>query len=162
MPTVDNTSDSMETHPVSAADRLIANFDLFDDWEERYRYIIDLGRKLPPMPDADKTEGNKVQGCISQVWMSHRPLGGEPMRLHFSADSDAFIVKGLIAILLALYNERPASEILAIDAQEKLAPLGLERHLSINRRSGFVAMAARIREIATAYLPNRAQEESGS
>lgn len=129
-------------------DDLVDDFELFEDWEERYRYIVDLGKKLPPMPDADKTEDNKVRGCMSQVWMTCDAQDGARPTLTFTADSDAFIVKGLIAILLELYSGRAPDEILDLDATEALSRLGLASHLSPNRRNGFVAMVDRIKSEA--------------
>ena len=132
-------------------DDLVEDFELFEDWEERYRYIVDLGKKLPPMPDDEKIEDNKVRGCMSQVWITCQPetADGDTI-LSFRADSDAFIVKGLIAILLELYSGRRPQEILTVDATEALTRLGLESHLSPNRRNGFVAMVDRIRKEAQA------------
>jgi cysteine desulfuration protein SufE len=97
-------------------DDLVDDFELFEDWEERYRYIVDLGKNLVPMDEADKTEANKVRGCMSQVWMTCRNDNGSPPVLTFTADSDAFIVKGLIAILMELYSGRTPPEILELDA----------------------------------------------
>lgn len=130
-------------------DDLVEDFELFEDWEDRYRYIVDLGKKLPPMPDDEKTEDNKVRGCMSQVWMTCQE-DAAARTLSFRADSDAFIVKGLIAILMELYSGRPPKEILELDAEEALARLGLESHLSPNRRNGFVAMVGRIKSEAEA------------
>lgn len=133
-------------------DELVEDFELFEDWEERYRYIVDLGKNLSPMPEAEKTEDTKVRGCMSQVWMtSQLEADKSPPTLTFKADSDAFIVKGLIAILLELYSGRAPSEILSLDATEALAKLGLSNHLSPNRRNGFVAMVERIKADATAH-----------
>ncbi|HAE03014.1 MAG TPA: cysteine desulfuration protein SufE [Rhodospirillaceae bacterium] len=127
-------------------DDLVEDFELFEDWEERYRYIVDLGKKLPPMPEEEKIEDNKVRGCMSQVWMTSQVDDStEPSTLSFRADSDAFIVKGLIAILLELYSGRTPQEITELDATEALTRLGLESHLSPNRRNGFVAMVGRIK-----------------
>jgi len=127
-------------------DDLVEDFELFEDWEERYRYIVDLGKKLPPMPEDEKIEDNKVRGCMSQVWMTSQVDDStEPSTLSFRADSDAFIVKGLIAILLELYSGRTPQEITELDATEALTRLGLESHLSPNRRNGFVAMVGRIK-----------------
>jgi cysteine desulfuration protein SufE len=127
-------------------DDLVEDFELFEDWEERYRYIVDLGKKLPPMPEDEKIEDNKVRGCMSQVWMTSQVDDStEPSTLSFRADSDAFIVKGLIAILLELYSGRTPQEITELDATESLTRLGLESHLSPNRRNGFVAMVGRIK-----------------
>lgn len=126
-------------------DDLVDDFELFEDWEERYRYIVDLGKKLPPMPETDKVDGNKVRGCMSQVWMTCEAREGAPPTLTFTADSDAFIVKGLIAILMELYSGRTPAEILDLDATEALSRLGLASHLSPNRRNGFVAMVDRIK-----------------
>jgi cysteine desulfuration protein SufE len=131
-------------------DDLVDDFELFEDWEERYRYIVDLGKNLAPMDEADKTEANKVRGCMSQVWMTCRNDNGSPPVLTFTADSDAFIVKGLIAILMELYSGRTPPEILELDATEALSKLGLASHLSPNRRNGFVAMVDRIKAEAQA------------
>jgi cysteine desulfuration protein SufE len=130
-------------------DDLVEDFELFEDWEDRYRYIVDLGKKLPPMPEEEKTEETKVRGCMSQVWMTCQEDTAEKT-LSFRADSDAFIVKGLIAILMELYSGRPPKEILELDAEEALGRLGLESHLSPNRRNGFVAMVGRIKSEAEA------------
>ncbi|MAO91894.1 MAG: cysteine desulfuration protein SufE [Rhodospirillaceae bacterium] len=133
-------------------DDLVEDFELFEDWEERYRYIVDLGKKLPPMPEDEKIEDNKVRGCMSQVWMTSQVDDStEPSTLSFRADSDAFIVKGLIAILLELYSGRTPQEITELDATEALTRLGLESHLSPNRRNGFVAMVGRIKSEAQAH-----------
>lgn len=132
-------------------DELVENFSLFDDWEDRYAYVIDLGKKLEPMDEAEKTEESKVKGCMSQVWLVHEPRAADAdgeTRLHFRADSDAFIVRGLIAVLLELYNDRRPAEILETDAVDTLGRLGLANHLSPNRRNGFVAMVDRIKAIA--------------
>lgn len=130
-------------------DDLVEDFELFEDWEERYRYIVDLGKKLPPMTEGEMSEDNKVRGCMSQVWMvSEADTGASPPIVHYRADSDAFIVKGLIAILLELYSGRTPNEILSLDAAEALGRLGLESHLSPNRRNGFVAMVDRIKSEA--------------
>ena len=134
-------------------DELVDDFELFEDWEERYRYIVDLGKNLPPMPDAEKTEETKVRGCMSQVWMTAQSDASQsPPTLTFRADSDAFIVKGLIAILLELYSGRQPKDILDLDATEALSKLGLSSHLSPNRRNGFVAMVDRIKAEAADHL----------
>lgn len=132
-------------------EELIEDFELLESWEERFRYIIDLGRKLEPMDPASKTDDNKVDGCTSQVWMVAQAEGAPP-RLHFLADSDAHIVRGLIAILLMIYGDRPASEILAVDAKEMIGRIGFERHLSPNRANGLYAMVGRIRAFAAEAL----------
>lgn len=130
-------------------DDLAENFSLFDDWEDRYRYIIDLGRKMPPLPDADKVQANKVEGCMSQVWLTHavEAEGPEP-RLMFFADSDAHIVKGLLAVLLILFSGKTAQDILAIDADAELARLELDQHISPNRRNGVTSVVRTIRALA--------------
>jgi len=96
-------------------DRLISNFEMFSDWEERYRYLIDLGRKLPEMPPEDKSDANKVEGCISQVWLTCARDAGQPPTLTFQGDSDAHIVKGLVALMARLYSNRTPAEALTID-----------------------------------------------
>ncbi|SFF23354.1 Cysteine desulfuration protein SufE [Fontimonas thermophila] len=131
---------------------LIETFELLGDWEERYRYLIELGRKLPPLPEAERTETNKVRGCMSQVWLTHRVVPGTPPRLEFLGDSDAHIVKGLIALLFGLLSGKTAQEILATDVSGLFERLGLENHISMNRRNGFYAMVERIRQMAQAQM----------
>jgi cysteine desulfuration protein SufE len=129
------------------ANELVARFAFFDDWQERYRYIIDLGMKLPNLDEKHKTEDNKVRGCMSQVWMVHEV---EDTTLHFYADSDSHIVKGLISVLLSLYSGHSAGDVLALDIENVFESIGLNQHLSPNRRNGFYAMVERIRSVATA------------
>lgn len=131
---------------------LVDDFVLLDDWEDRYRYVIELGKGLPPLEDFERTQVNKVQGCASQVWLISETAGiGEPV-LRFRGDSDAHIVRGLIAILLALYSDRAASEIIAIDSERVFAELGLREHLTSQRSNGLTSMVARIRSDAEAAL----------
>lgn len=131
-------------HSVGAQD-IIETLSFFDGWEERYKYIIDLGKELPAM-DADlKTEGNLIRGCQSQVWIQHHY---QDQKLLFSVDSDAFIVKGLLAVVLAAYNNKSIADILSFDIEEYFQQLGLLKHLSPTRGSGMKAMVARIQEIA--------------
>jgi cysteine desulfuration protein SufE len=132
-------------------EELIEGFEFLDSWDDRFRYIIDLGRKLPPMDSAMKNDETKVDGCTSQVWMVANAEGSPP-RLTFLADSDAHIVRGLIAILLALYEDRPAQEILDLDAASTIARLDLAQHLSPNRANGLFAMIGRIRAFAAEAL----------
>ncbi len=127
---------------------LAENFALFDDWEDRYRYLIDLGRKLPPLPDALRTEANKVRGCMSQVWLVTGHPPGDPSRFAFSADSDAHIVKGLIAVLGVLFSGQTPDAIAGIDPEAAFKTLGLDQHLSPTRRNGLVAMVQRIKAAA--------------
>jgi cysteine desulfuration protein SufE len=125
---------------------LIDDFALLDDWEDRYRYVIELGRGLEPFDEAARTDANKVRGCASQVWLktSVEPDGENPT-LIFTGDSDAHIVRGLIAILFEAYSGHRASEILALDAVEIFRKLGLHEHLTPQRSNGFAAMVERIR-----------------
>jgi len=132
-------------------EELIEGFEFLDSWDDRFRYIIDLGRKLPPMDSAMKNDETKVDGCTSQVWMV-ASAEGSPPRLTFLADSDAHIVRGLIAILLTLYEDRPAQEILDLDAASTIARLDLAQHLSPNRANGLFAMIGRIRAFAAEAL----------
>ncbi len=127
-------------------DDVIETFELLDDWEDRYRALIELGRDLPPLPEEARIEANKVRGCTSQVWMIAEDEAEG--RLGFLADSDAHIVKGLIGVLLAAYSHRRPEEILDTDIRATFARLGLDEHLSPNRRSGFFAMVERIRQEA--------------
>lgn len=129
-------------------DELVENFAELGDWEERYRYLIEIGRKLPPMPDGDRSETNKVRGCMSQVWLTQRLNPGPPARLEFQGDSDAHIVKGLIALLFKLYSGRTPAEILALDAAAVFERLGLESNITMNRRNGFYSMVERIQTLA--------------
>jgi cysteine desulfuration protein SufE len=131
-------------------DELAENFELLGDWEERYRYLIDLGRKLPPMPEADHNEVNKVRGCMSQVWLTHQIKPGPPLTLEFQGDSDSHLVKGLIALLLLLTSGKTAQEILDTDIASIFTRLGLESHITMNRRNGFYSMVERIRAMAAA------------
>jgi len=138
-----------ETQPPVSFDEIVADFELLEDWEDRYRYVIELGRKLAPLPEAARTPANKVQGCVSQVWLATRvDPGDRAPRLSFVGDSDAHIVRGLIAILFALYSGRTADDILGVDANSVLAGLHLKEHLTPQRSNGLVAMVERIRKDA--------------
>jgi cysteine desulfuration protein SufE len=128
-------------------DEIRDSFAFFDDWEDRYKFIIDLGRELPPMPDALKVDANIVRGCQSQVWIDHRVDSG---RLYFTIDSDALIVRGLIAIVLAAFNGHTPAAILAYDIDGLFRDLDLLRHLSPTRGNGLAALVKRIRDIAAA------------
>jgi cysteine desulfuration protein SufE len=135
-------------------DEIIDNFSLLDAWDDRYRYVIELGRALEPLPEADRSSANKVQGCASQVWLAtrRRPDGDGAPVLSFVGDSDAHIVRGLIAILFALYSEKPARQILETDAIAVFEQLGLREHLTPQRSNGFRSMVERIRAHAQAAL----------
>jgi cysteine desulfuration protein SufE len=122
------------------------NFALFDEWDQRYEYIIDLGRKLPALPAAFQTDAYKVRGCMSQVWLV--PGRGQDGAFAFAADSDSVIVKGLIAVLGILYSGQTPAAVAAIDAQGALRELGFEQHLAPSRRNGLVAMVGKIKEYA--------------
>ena len=128
---------------IQALKELAESFALFGDWEERYAYLIDLGKRIPPMADALKTEENRVRGCTSKVWMV--PEWNEDGTFRFQADSDALIVKGLIFILMTAYQGLTREEIAALDIHKAFEDLGLDRHLMPNRRNGFFAMVERIR-----------------
>ena len=136
--------------PELTFEELAENFALFDDWEDRYRYLIDLGRKLPEFPDALKIESHKVRGCMSQVWMVPGHPAGDSHRFAFAADSDAHIVKGLIAVLGSLYGGKTREEIGRIDPEAAFRTLGLDQHLSPSRRNGLVSMVEKIRAFARA------------
>jgi len=134
-------------------EEILADFELLEDWEDRYRYVIELGRKLEPLPDADRTAANKVQGCASQVWLTThlQSADGKP-RLVFLGDSDAHIVRGLIAILFTIYSGKAADEIIEIDALGVLESLHLREHLTPQRSNGLIAMVGRIRAEAAKAL----------
>ncbi len=133
-------------------DSIRDDFALLDDWEDRYRYIIDLGQSLDPLPDAARTPQNKVQGCVSQVWLDTSIHSGADPQITFRGDSDAHIVRGLVAIMLALYSGRKASEIASTDAEATMRDLGLVEHLSPQRANGLRAMIRRMRTEAAAAL----------
>ena len=134
--------DRISELPTDAAE-LEDNFGLFDQWEDRYTYLVDLGKRLPAMSDVEKTEENKVRGCTSQVWFVQRDA--RDGRLWWDGDSDAAIVRGLIAILQVLYNGKSPDEVRATDVDAVFGRLGLEKHLTINRRNGFFAMVGRLK-----------------
>lgn len=126
---------------------LVDEFDLLGDWEQRYRYLIDMGKALPPFPEEARDDAHRVKGCVSQVWLvTHR----DGDRLVFEADSDAHIVRGLAALLIRLYSGRTAEEIRSVDARDVLARIGLAEHLSPQRSNGLNSMIARIQSEAGA------------
>ena len=135
-------------------DDIVDDFSLLDEWDDRYRYVIELGRALPPMPDSAHSDANKVQGCTSQVWLiSHvAPNGPQGPVLTFEGDSDAHIVRGLVAILIALYSGKAAREILATDALDLFDRIGLRENLPPQRSNGLRSMVERIRAEANAAL----------
>jgi cysteine desulfuration protein SufE len=139
---------------MSAIDEIVENFTLLDEWDDRYRYVIELGRTLPPLAESAHVEANKVRGCASQVWLvTHvKPNGSGGPLLTFEADSDAHIVRGLIAILFALYYGKSAKEILAIDSLALFDRLGLRENLTPQRSNGLRSMVERIRAEAKAAL----------
>lgn len=133
-----------------AFDEILADFDFLEDWDDRYKYLIDLGRQLAPFPEPSRTDANKVRGCASQVWLTHSEEGtGDNAVLKFQGDSDAHIVKGLVAVLLALYSGKTRSEILALDERTVLNPLDLEGHITPQRSNGLASMITRVKEIAS-------------
>lgn len=140
-----------QTHPgldsLKFAD-VTETFEVLDDWEERYRYLIDLGRMLPPYPEEARTEAHKVRGCVSQVWLNPHFSDENPPRLYFEGDSDAHIVKGLVALMMLLFSGKTAREIEATDAKKVLESLGLSSHLSPMRTNGLYSMVDRIMTIA--------------
>lgn len=134
-------------------DSLIDDFSFLDDWEDRYRFVIELGKDLAPLSDEEHSAANKVQGCVSQVWLVTEPHENvATATIRFRGDSDAFIVRGLIAIVLGIYSGKTASEILAIDARSIFQKLGLNEHLSPQRSNGLYSMVERVKADATAAL----------
>jgi cysteine desulfuration protein SufE len=135
-------------------DEIVDNFTLLDEWDDRYRYVIELGRTLPPLAESAHTDANKVQGCASQVWLvTHvKPDGGAGPILTLEGDSDAHIVRGLVAILFALYSGKSAREILATDALALFDSIGLRENLTPQRSNGLRSMVERIRREANAAL----------
>ena len=128
---------------------LLENFEFLDDWMERYRYIIELGKRLPELPEAQRTAENKVLGCQSQVWLVTSE-SDDPDVMVFEADSDAHIVRGLVAILLVMFSGKTRAEIAALDPRPTFAELGLDQHLSQGRSNGLLSMVGRIKALAAA------------
>jgi cysteine desulfuration protein SufE len=144
---------------MTTIDQITADFDLLDDWEDRYRYLIELGRNLPPLPDNERTDANKVRGCASQVWLATHADGGT---FHFEGDSDALIVRGLVAIAIALFDGKTPREILATDAEATFDRLDLRAHLTAQRSNGLRSLVDRIRaDAAAAVSGNPAQSIVG-
>jgi len=139
---------------MTTIDEIVENFTLLDEWDDRYRYVIELGRTLAPLPEGAHTEANKVRGCASQVWLlTHvKPDGAAGPTLSFDGDSDAHIVRGLIAIVIALYSGKRAKEILETDALDLFDRIGLREGLTPQRSNGLRSMIERIRAEATAAL----------
>ena len=134
-------------------EEIAADFEFLDEWEDRYRYVIELGRAMPPLDDALKVPATKVEGCASQVWIVPRLTGeGQASRFDFQGDSDALIVRGLIAVLHALYSGLNPEEVVRVDAVADLGRLGLDQHLSSQRSNGLRSMVGRIRAIAQSAL----------
>lgn len=135
-------------------DDITSDFEILDNWDDRYRYVIELGRKLAPLPPEAKTDANKVRGCASQVWITSRVVEGPAgARLMLAGESDSHIVQGLIAILLALTDGKGPAEIQATDIEGRFAALGLKDNLTPQRSNGFASMVARIRSDARRVLP---------
>jgi cysteine desulfuration protein SufE len=128
-----------------AFEEIVEDFEFLEDWEDRYRYVIEKGKAMEPLPDALKVPATKVHGCASQVWLHPQIQNGN---FHFDGESDALIVKGLIAILKALYNDIPVREVGKVDAAAELARLELNDNLSAQRSNGLRSMIERIREVA--------------
>ena len=145
--------DPMPSTDIPMIDEIIDNFSLLDEWDDRYRYVIELGRGLNPLPECHRNEANKVQGCVSQVWLATTicPDDDGPV-LTFFGDSDAHIVRGLVAILLAMLSGKRTGEILAADPIALFERLGLREHLTPQRSNGFRSMVARIRADAQGAL----------
>jgi cysteine desulfuration protein SufE len=131
-------------------DAIKADFAFLDDWEDRYRYLIELGRRLPAMPDGMRNDATKVNGCVSRVWLHSGPDASDGAQLAFHGDSDAHIVRGLVAIAVAIHSGRTPGEILGLDAEATFAELGLGEHLTPQCSNGLRSMMARIRSDATA------------
>lgn len=133
-------------------DDIIENFEFLDDWEDRYKYLIELGDQLKPFPESLQTSQTKVQGCVSQVWISSQNEGSHDPVINFVGTSDAHIVRGLVAITLAIFSGKKASEITTIDEQSIFSKLGLSEHITPQRSNGLRAMVARIKETAAKEL----------
>jgi cysteine desulfuration protein SufE len=136
---------------MATLDDIVADFELIDDWEERYRYLIELGKALPPLPEAERNDITKVRGCASQVWLVSRVAREAGVtRLYLAGESDAHIVRGLVALVIALYSGRPVDEIAGLDPEPLFTRIGLREHLTPQRSNGVNAMIERIRADARA------------
>ena len=134
---------------MSSFDDIRADFEFLDEWDDRYKYLIDLGRTLAPFPEEKRDEAHKVRGCASQVWLNHTVEG---KTIALDGDSDAHIVKGLVALLIALYSGKSADEIISLNPQEALAPFDLKDHLTPQRSNGLHSMIKRIEGIAKDHM----------
>jgi cysteine desulfuration protein SufE len=137
---------------MASIDAILEDFEYLEEWEDRYRYVIELGKALPDLPDADRTAENKVRGCASQVWLATETGDGPDPVLTFRGDSDAHIVRGLVAIVLAIYSGKRASEIEKLDALDVFRGIGLVEHLSAQRANGLRSMVNRIQTEAAARV----------
>ncbi len=131
---------------LESLDEVVENFSLFDNWEERYRYLIDIGRKLPNIDETLKRDEYLVRGCTSRVWLIPNITDNI---FHFQADSDAHIVRGLVAILMAAFQGKNLDDIKSVDIDSAFKEIGLDKHLSANRRSGFFSMVEKIRDLTS-------------
>jgi cysteine desulfuration protein SufE len=154
--------DEARVPAVTTIDQIIADFDLLDDWEDRYRYVIELGRQLEPIPDSERNEANRVRGCASQVWLWTRRADEHGRSiLRFVGDSDALIVRGLVAIVLTVFDNRTPRDILDTDAEAIFSRLDLRAHLTAQRSNGLRALVDRIKADAEAALPRPVQSIAG-
>ncbi len=133
-------------------DEIVENFQFLDDWDDRYKYLIELGNMLEPMPETDQVPANKVQGCVSQVWLTSVKEDGEDPVLHFRGASDAHIVSGLVAIALAIFSGKKASEVLACDETKTFQEIDLSEHITPQRSNGLNALVQRIKSHASEAL----------
>ncbi len=146
-------NDASATQPPITLEELFEEFEHLPEWKDRCEFLIDLGFELPPFPEEARTEENKVRGCQSNVWMiAQVDHSTDPPRIYLMADSDAMIVRGLIAVILAMYSGKTPQEILSTDAQAVFERLGLSRHLSTARKNGLAGMVQRIRQLAAEAL----------
>jgi len=141
---------------MTSIDTIREDFALLDQWEDKYRYVIELGEALPPFPETARDEAHRIQGCVSRVWLLTDVGEGDDPKIELQGDSDAHIVRGLVAIVLALYSGRRASEIVGLGADETLRALGLDEHLTPQRANGLRAMVKRIRQEAAGALTRAA------
>lgn len=141
---------------MTSIDQIREDFAFLDEWEDKYRYVIELGEALPPFPEEARDEAHRVNGCVSRVWLLPETGNGADPVIELQGDSDAHIVRGLVAIMLALYSGRKASEIVAIDAEATMAALGLDEHLTPQRANGLRSMVKRIKAEAQTALTQHA------
>ena len=138
----------------TSIEKILDDFAFLDDWEDKYRYVIELGKALPEFDEDARNPKNKVNGCVSQVWLKTTITNNDSLKLHFDGDSDAHIVRGLVAIMIAALSDKPASEVISYDAEALMSKLGLDSHITPQRSNGLRSMVERMKSDALKAINN--------